>query len=710
MRLRSLETKLLSAFVAVALLSALVGVLGLRGAGQIGSALHDTTTNLLPSNQALAQTRFALMSALWQTNKGMVALLSHEPERLQLARTRRSEALELLRGGFDRYQALPKQGAEAQQARDAAAALEAWRAVNDETWSVIEGGDAKRAVEITDTRGAQAIGALLEHIGRLLTAQLEAAQRHQADGAQAIVDSTRAIWLAIALALAGALAIGTYLTLSITRPVAKMREASLRIAEGDVDQRIEHEGEDEIGELAASFRRLVAYIKDMARAADALAKGDLEVEVRPRSESDLLSKSFAEVVVSFRGLHAETTRVIEAARAGELDRRADPSRLSGGYAQLLSGVNEMMAAFAAPTAEAVRVLERVAARDLTARASGEYRGDYARMMEALATATANLRDGLGQVATASEQVAAASGQIASTNQAVAAGASDQASALEETSAALTQMAAATRRNAESASHADELSGEARTASNQGAQAMAQMTASMEKIRAAAEGTAAIIRDINEIAFQTNLLALNAAVEAARAGEAGRGFAVVAEEVRNLALRSKEAAKKTESLIQQSMTLAKEGEGITTRVSASLSGIVDAVGSVTTIVGEIARASAEQSQGIEQVTRAMAQVDKATQQAAASSEEGSAAAQELSSQAEALAAMVARFEIGTKGAARRDALASARALSPERTSAAARAKRTAVEALSAPPRRPRALTRPSQPPFALAAGDAAFREF
>ena len=240
---------------------------------------------------------------------------------------------------------------------------------------------------------------------------------------------------------------------------------------------------------------------------------------------------------------------------------------------------------------------------------------------------------VNEITANSDQVSIAAQQVSEASQSLAGGAAEQAAGVEESSSSLEEMASMTKQNSDNAMEASNIAAGTSQLANDGNESMAKMNEAIHDIQSSADETAKIIKVIDEIAFQTNLLALNAAVEAARAGEAGKGFAVVAEEVRNLAMRSAEAAKDTSSLIETSVRNANNGVQISSEVDAILTKIVEGVTKTTNLVNEISVASREQSQGIEQINITVNSMDKTTQSNAANAEESAGAATSLQKQAE-----------------------------------------------------------------------------
>jgi methyl-accepting chemotaxis protein len=431
---------------------------------------------------------------------------------------------------------------------------------------------------------------------------------------------------------------------SITRPLGKMTSFANGISLGDFSQPIDHRSADELGVLADSFRQLKRYVEDVTKVAEALGEGDLAVQITAKSERDVLSRSVQRAVETLGNLVVEAQKLARSAAEGNLAQRGDAVQFKGGYREIIQGVNETLDAVIGPVNEAAAVLEKVAQRDLTARVTGNYRGDFAKIKEALNLAVKNLDESMSQVSMVTEQVTSAAGQISSGSYSLSQGATTQASSLEEVSSALQEMAAMTKQNATNANAARGLSGGARTSAERGVDSMKRLAEAIDRIKMSSDKTAKIVKTIDEIAFQTNLLALNAAVEAARAGDAGKGFAVVAEEVRSLAMRSAAAAKNTADLIEESVKNAEGGVAINHEVMQNLVGINEQVNKVSEVMAEIAAASEQQSHGVDQVNTAVEQVNQVTQQTASNAEESASAAEELASQAEEMKGVVSSFSL------------------------------------------------------------------
>ncbi len=424
----------------------------------------------------------------------------------------------------------------------------------------------------------------------------------------------------------------------------RLSSAASSIAQGKIDHEIEYVSDDEIGALADAFRGMMSYIRDVSSAVGRLAVGDLSVAVTPRSEFDVLTRNVGHATATLKAVVTETSLLIEAARQGDLARRGNAASFEGVYAELVGRTNEMLDVIVEPINEAAVVLERVAARDLTPRVTGNYQGDYAKIKTSLNDAVSNLENALVQVVVGAQQVASASSQISSSSHGLAQASGKHADALKTVTSELEEISGMTRQNAGRADQARVLAAEARVSATEGVGSMERLSDAMLQIKASSDATAKIVKTIDDIAFQTNLLALNAAVEAARAGEAGRGFAIVADEVRNLARRSAEAARNTATLIEQAVTNADRGVSINAQVLAKLADINTRVAKVGDVMAEIAGASDQQSRAVAGIHASVQQANAATEQTAAAAEESASSAEELSGQAERMQGLVSEFKL------------------------------------------------------------------
>ncbi len=245
------------------------------------------------------------------------------------------------------------------------------------------------------------------------------------------------------------------------------------------------------------------------------------------------------------------------------------------------------------------------------------------------------------------EVGAASERLMAVGRQLAGGASRQTAAVEETSSSLDEITEAIRENMENITHANRLMIQTSQVVINAENSMTHLTDSINEITQTSEETRKVIKSIEDIAFQINLLAMNASVEAARAGDAGLGFAVVAQEVRNLALRSKQAAENTTALIESSVQKTGKGTEMVYKTGEAFASVSAGAKKVGELLSKVAGFSQDQEQGISYISKAMKDINRVTQENTSGAEE---AAKEIGLQAERMKTIVTELVtlIGRKG--------------------------------------------------------------
>jgi methyl-accepting chemotaxis protein len=196
-------------------------------------------------------------------------------------------------------------------------------------------------------------------------------------------------------------------------------------------------------------------------------------------------------------------------------------------------------------------MTRMARGDLSARLAPLGVDEVAATMQQMTTSLVRLSDllaavqqGVGAVTQASQQVASGNGELSQRSR-------DASQALavvvEGVSRCASQLQACGRKVEAVVGTVQGL----RLESARNRKQMQRLRERMAALRSNSREIGEIVSLIDAIAFRTNILALNASVEASKAGEAGRGFAVVAQEVRNLAMRGAQSARRIGTIVSRS---------------------------------------------------------------------------------------------------------------------------------------------------------------
>jgi methyl-accepting chemotaxis protein len=379
--------------------------------------------------------------------------------------------------------------------------------------------------------------------------------------------------------------------------------ATDKLALGDTDISININRKDEIGMLAESFKIMVDNTRETAAMVKEISAGNLNIEVKERSEKDVLAKSMKNVVGTLSGLIAEAELLTRAAVEGKLATRGHTEKFQGGYRKIVQGVNDTLDAVIGPLNVAAGYVDIISKGEIPPKITDSYNGDFneiknnlnhmldylnetagaAKMVaqgdltatitprsekdvlgNAFARMIANLRQLTDQIHKATDNINNAALNISASTSQQAATVTEQAASVSETTAAVEEVRQTSEQSSERAQAVSEMAGNTMQVAENGLKAVKMSEEGMfslkEQVRNIAETILAlseqtqqigdIIASVNDISDQSHLLALNAAMEAARAGEAGRGFAVVAGEVRNLAEQSRQATAQISGILSE----------------------------------------------------------------------------------------------------------------------------------------------------------------
>lgn len=367
----------------------------------------------------------------------------------------------------------------------------------------------------------------------------------------------------------------------ITRRLGRITQTATAMSKGDIECNLYITSKDEIGQLADSFRELSGYLTDMVSVASRIAERDLSLKVTPRSDKDVLGRSFGQMVDNLSGIIrqlGENARELSSA-ASEIASTSE--QMANGMGEQAARVDEISSTIEEMTATIIQSstnANEASAASLTASATasngGETVRDTIRGMQTIADVTRQSGASISKLAASADEI----GRIVAVIDDIA----DQTNLL-------------------------------------------ALNAAIEAARAGEQGRgfAVVADEVRKLAERTS-----------------SATSEIGDMIRGIQKQTEDAVESAEAGVQE----IDKGRALADKAGTALNEIVTVSQQVKDMIQQIASASTQQSLAAEQMSAAIQQISSTTRQAADGASQSAAAAEELNRQADSLEKIVTAFRL------------------------------------------------------------------
>lgn len=226
---------------------------------------------------------------------------------------------------------------------------EQWQAVVVDLLKIAELGDKELTLK-TATSGVAYMNEIRKIVKEFVDTEASLLDARTKAKEDATYHATTTIVAGSAGLILASIVIAAYLSISIGRGLKQSVSIAEAVARGNLDVAPKATSRDEVGALLDAMGRMVTDLRNMSSAAEHIAKGDLTIEIEPRSKDDRLGTALRDMVRRLREVIVKANQSAEYVAGGAAQMNVASGALSDGSNRQASAVQQASAAIEEMTA------------------------------------------------------------------------------------------------------------------------------------------------------------------------------------------------------------------------------------------------------------------------------------------------------------------------------------------------------------------------